>query len=290
MQPIRLIAMDMDGTLLTRLDPVTACIPPENAVVLRQAQSRGVHLALASGRMPDDASFFAADAGIPMHIISLNGGMTLDSPLGQPCSSRFLPQDTADTVLRILIDADVDVAVFGAWEVVALRPHPLSWAQRELGTYFGRSGGRLTYRSAGEGLERLRGCTAKIVAFSTGSTDALNAAKARIHARCPEVVITSSWHNNFEVNAAGVHKGSALVELAGRLGIPMERVMAIGDNDNDVPMLKAAGCAVAMGNASTAARNAATHITLSNQDHGVAAAIRALVFGENVPGVIKCHP
>lgn len=285
MQPVRLIAMDMDGTLLTRIDPVTACIPPENAQVLRQAQTRGIHLALASGRMPDDASFFAADAGIPMHIISLNGSVTLDEPLGRACSSHFLPEKTANQVLRILLESGLDAAVFGAWEVVSVKQRPLTWAQTELGTYFGRNGGRLVYRSGGDGLERLMGCTAKIVAFSAGNADALQLAKARILACCPEVVITSSWHNNFEVNAAGVHKGSALTALAQRLGIPMSQVMAIGDNDNDVPMLKAAGLSVAMGNASSAALDASHYVTLRNSEHGVAAAIRAIAFGEPVPGV-----
>lgn len=89
MTPIRLIAMDMDGTLLTRIDPVTARIPEENAAVLRRCVDAGVHLALASGRMPDDASFYAADAGLPMHIIGLNGGVILDSPWASLCMSSF---------------------------------------------------------------------------------------------------------------------------------------------------------------------------------------------------------
>ncbi|MBQ7850389.1 MAG: HAD family phosphatase, partial [Clostridia bacterium] len=50
MQPIRLIAMDMDGTLLTRSGQDRFVIPPENIAALQQAQQRGVHLALASGR------------------------------------------------------------------------------------------------------------------------------------------------------------------------------------------------------------------------------------------------
>lgn len=285
MQPIRLVAMDMDGTLLTRIDPTTACIPPENASLLRRCQQAGIHLALASGRMPDDASFFAADAGLPMHIIGLNGGVILDSPHGQPLWEQTLPEAAARRVLGILMEAGVDVAVFGAWEVVCMQARSLSWAQRELGSFFGRPGGRLVYRSAGEGVEMLLPHAGKIVALTENDRQALAAAKEHIRRELPEVSISSSWWNNFEVNPCGVDKGAALRQLAGQLGVPMAQVMAIGDNDNDVPMLRAAGVSVAMGNATDSACAAATHITLPFDQFGVAAALRALVFGEALPGV-----
>lgn len=285
MQPIRLIAMDMDGTLLTRIDPTTACIPPENVAVLRRCHNAGVHLALASGRMPDDASFFAADAQLPMHVIGLNGGIALDQPLGSTLWEHVLPVDTARGVLAILMEANVDAAVFGAWEVCCMQNRPLAWAQRELGTYFGRSGGRLAYRSGGEGVAQLLRQAGKIVALTDDDRTGLAAARERIRREFPEVSVSSSWWNNFEVNPAGVDKGAALQLLASRLNISMSQVMAIGDNSNDVPMLRSAGISVAMGNATEEARAAATHITLPCNDHGVAAAIRTLVLGESVPGV-----
>lgn len=283
MHPIRLIAMDMDGTLLTRIDPTTACIPDENVAVLRQCLDAGIHLALSSGRMPDDAAFYAADAGIPMHIIGLNGGIILDKPFGQPLAEHYLPEIAARRILAILMEAQVDVAVFGAWEVVCMQPRPLSWAQRELGTWYGREGGRLVYRSKGEGVEELLSCAGKIVALTEHDRDGLAAAKARIAAEFPDLSISSSWWNNFEVNPAGVDKGAALTWLAAHLGITPEQVMAIGDNDNDIPMLRAAGTGVAMGNATPAAIAAADHVTLPCDQYGVAAAIDTLVFARRAP-------
>lgn len=285
MPPIRLIAMDMDGTLLTRIDPVTARIPEENAAVLRRCVDAGVHLALASGRMPDDASFYAVDAGLPMHIIGLNGGVILDGPLGKPVYEQLLPESTARRVFAILEESGADVAVFGLWEVASLRPQLLDWAQRELGTWFGRSGGRLHYHTGRDAAMLLLPRAGKIVALTKDDRAGLAAAKARICRECPDVTLSSSWWNNFEVNPAGVDKGSALNRLADGLGIPLSQVMAIGDNDNDVPMLRTAGFGVAMDNANESARAASTHITLPNDESGVAAAIRSLVFGEIIPGV-----
>lgn len=286
MKPIRLIALDMDGTLLTRINPVTACVPPENAAALRRCANAGIHLALASGRMPDDAAFYAADAGISMHVIGLNGGVVLDAPFGEPSFTRTLPPATAQYVFDILMKAGVDVIVFGLWEVASVQPRPLSWAQRELGTWFGRPGGRLAYHTGVEHALRLLHKAGKIVAISE-DVAALAAAREAITRALPEVSVSSSWHNNFEVNPAGVDKGAALTQLAAHLGVPMDQVMAIGDNGNDVPMLSAAGVGVAMGNATPDAIRAADLLTLPCTDFGVAAAIRAVVFGESIDGVIR---
>lgn len=285
MHNIRLIAMDMDGTLLSRVSPTGATIPEENRAVLQRCQRAGIHLALASGRLPDDASFFALDAGLNMHIIGLNGGVILPSPMGKPVYERFLPEDTARGVTEILAEAGVDVVAFGLWEAASLRSRSLTWARHELGSYFGREGGRLRYRTGRDAVQELMQGAGKIVALTENDREGLARAKERILARYPEASVTSSWWNNFEVNPAGTDKGSALRRLADTLGIPMHQVMAIGDNDNDASMLHAAGVGVAMGNATQAARDAATHATLTNEEMGVAAAIRALVFGEEAAGV-----
>ena len=82
---------------------------------------------------------------------------------------------------------------------------------------------------------------------------------------------------NLEVLAAGVSKGAALKLLAEAWGIPLERVIAVGDSGNDLSMFAAAGMPVAMGNGSPAARAAARRVTGSNDRDGVAQAIRALL-------------
>ena len=88
-----------------------------------------------------------------------------------------------------------------------------------------------------------------------------------------EVEIVGSLKYNIEVNAAGVNKGSGLVELGKRLGIEREEIMAFGDGDNDEPMLREAGFGVAMANAEEKVKAAADYITGSNEEDGVAKAI-----------------
>lgn len=93
-----------------------------------------------------------------------------------------------------------------------------------------------------------------------------------------EVEIVGSLKYNIEVNAAGVNKGSGLVELGKRLGIEREEIMAFGDGDNDEPMLRKAGFGVAMANAEEKVKATADYITGSNEEDGVAKAIERFVL------------
>lgn len=284
MEKVQLIAMDMDGTLLGKQHGV---IPEGNIAALRMAHERGIHLAICSGRMPDDSGFFALDAGLDMHIIALNGGCTVDRPLGRITRSQYIDTAAAKGVFALLKESGVQFGIFSnhdltvSAETLTERDVTVIW-----GTNLLRSGGRSVLRKGGEGAEELiqRGVS-KFVAFSETDSAALLTLRKRLAAEYPQVEVTSSWVNNIEINPRGVNKGTALAALAEELGVPMAETMAIGDNDNDVPMLEAAGIGVAMANSSKLAMAAATYATLSNTECGVAAAIRAIALGEKVEGV-----
>ena len=90
----------------------------------------------------------------------------------------------------------------------------------------------------------------------------------------PGILVSSSIGNNLEINAEGADKGSALMRLADALGIDRGETMAFGDGENDISMLRMAGLGVAMDNAQEPVKKAADYITGSNNDSGVASAIR----------------
>lgn len=266
--PIRLIATDMDGTLLTD-EPL---ILPETADVLRRAAEKGISLSLASGRLPDDASFFAVDANLPMHVCFV-----------QP---HHLPQPTVQRIMARLDEANVQYAVFGVHEVVASDDMPLSRAKVVIGTFLNRAGGRTAFRNQKQGIDAVIQDCVKVVVFSQ-NLPLLDDLRAFVRDTCPDADVTSSWWDNIEIVPRSASKGSALQALAKSLNIPMDEVMVFGDSDNDLSMLKAAGISVAMGNANERVKASARFETLPNDQYGVAAAIRAIVFGEDVPGVIR---
>lgn len=82
----------------------------------------------------------------------------------------------------------------------------------------------------------------------------------------------------FEILNKQADKGAALKHLAQHLGIKQEEVMAIGDNENDLPMIEFAGIGVAMGNATENVKQIANVITASNNEHGVAKAVEKYVL------------
>ena len=94
----------------------------------------------------------------------------------------------------------------------------------------------------------------------------------------PGLEITSSWADNYELMPRGVSKGRAVQELAEQMGIGPDQVMTLGDFDNDLSMIEYAGFGTAMGNASPRVKAAAKYVTLTNDEDGVAAAIRKFVL------------
>lgn len=284
MEPIKLIAMDMDGTLLA---DGGKGIPDANAQALRAAHEAGIHLALCSGRIPDDMGFYAYDLSLPMHILALNGTCTLNRPLGEIVRSDYLQPGVAAAILERMQGKPLHYGVFGDHELI-ISPNGMS--REELEIIFGnnllRKGTRTVLRLGGEGIDALlqRGVN-KFMIFTEDDPLPLQELETWMKKELPQVEVSSSWTNNLEVNSAFANKGTALTALANELGIPLSQVMAIGDNDNDIPMLRAAGVGVAMGNASANAMAAADYATLPNGECGVAAAIRVLALGEQVSGV-----
>ena len=96
----------------------------------------------------------------------------------------------------------------------------------------------------------------------------------------PGIDLTQSWFNNIEIMPAGVDKGRGVRDMAAALGLSMDQVMALGDQDNDIPMFKAAGFGVAMGNAAPELLAAADFVTLSNNEAGFAKAVEKFILAK----------
>ena len=202
--PIRLIATDMDGTLLTD-EPL---ILPETADVLRRAAEKGIVLSLASGRLPDDASFFAVDAKLPMHVIALNGAVTLAKPLGDVQEAHHLPQPTVHRITARLDEANVQYAVRGVharW--MASDDMPLSRAQVVIGTFLNRAGGRTAFRNRKQGIDAVIQDCVKVVVFSRRICRCWMICVRSCAIGAPMRDVTSSWWDNIEIGTAQRQQG-----------------------------------------------------------------------------------
>lgn len=116
----------------------------------------------------------------------------------------------------------------------------------------------------------------KIVAFSNKGHTVLDPIKQKIQ-KIDSLIVTSSSESNIEINHINAQKGTALQTYADRLNVPMDNVMAIGDNNNDLSMLRVAGVSYAMENAINSVKQTAKRLTTSNVENGVAQAINEVL-------------
>ena len=116
----------------------------------------------------------------------------------------------------------------------------------------------------------------KIVVFSTEGQKVLGPLREEL-SQNDNLVVTSSGARNIEINHVNAQKGVALQAYADSLNIPMDNVMAIGDNNNDVSMLKAAGISYAMGKGSDEVKLLAKHVTAPNTEDGAGIAIEEVL-------------
>lgn len=276
---IRLIASDLDGTLLTK----EGDIHPENLAAIREAGKRGVHFAMVSGRSVASCTLLLEDAGLmDASIIALNGCQIVDKPCGKTLAIHYLPHDAA----RITMDT---FARFGLEACLYTADTMVYTSEKQFQASYGTEKAEHVQRMAEAGM-RIAGGEAAVQAallttpmkaycvYHPGQEEAFAEAKA-ICEGIPGVELTTSWWNNFEVMPKGVDKGVALKALTQHLGIRQEEVLAFGDNGNDLPMLQWAGYGCAVANARPEVLAAVTHHTGHCEEAGVARAIERFVLG-----------
>lgn len=268
MKRIKLIALDMDGTLLAN-DHQT--IPPENIRAIRAAQAAGICVCICTGRMLEDASDFAARYGLKCMIISGNGTRAADAPLpeGTVFLRRNLKPEDAHAAIDIAAASGLAIHAFEDGAVNSLLgASGQKYHLLERGLIDANYGLAALHEAADRGLMKI---------FIVGDgfagdmySDQVGPLKERMIAALGHLDITSSGAGNVEVVSGEAGKGSALKAAAEHLGFMREEVMAMGDAGNDLSMLEYAYHSVAMANATPDVLQACRYTTGSNDECGVA--------------------
>jgi Cof subfamily protein (haloacid dehalogenase superfamily) len=275
---IRLVALDLDGTLLDEHGHV----PAENLAALAAAARQGVHLVVVTGRSYPFALQAVEALPDPLTLIAYNGAVARVRG-GGTLAVRHLAPDTARRVLEAtrpwrastLMQFDRD----GAGQTVFDR---LSWEPPNRRGYYERI--RHLVRAVDDLETALEEDPPVQVAFNGGTREMSEvvAAIGTVDAQhAMAVSVTSYPRRDFtlvDVNAAGATKGPALADIARHLGVARHEVFAIGDNHNDVDMLRWAGTAVVMGNAEPEVLALGLPVTAPNSEAGVAQALRRYVL------------
>ncbi|MCC6618944.1 MAG: HAD family phosphatase [Chloroflexi bacterium] len=271
-----IIASDLDGTLLTP----DHRMPDGITSRLQAAQDLGVTVVLCSARQPQPIIVYRDSAGLRAPIIAYSGALIMDDRGGElaywPVTDEAAAQAISTT--RALADREhisVYVYVGDRWYVEAIDERVQVEAAANPGTSPMLTDDLLREIRAGGGFAKT---------MLVGPHELLESVRLALNERLGSMIVCiPSQATHYEILSHDVSKGAALSWLAERLGVPRDRILAIGDNYNDLPMFDAAGTSVAVANAPEAVRARADYVVPSNIDEGAALAIDRLVLDPNGP-------
>jgi len=276
---VRLIALDIDGTLLDS----RWRLPDANRAAICEAARRGIEVALVTGRRYDFALPVARDLGCPLTMIVNNGGMIRGSD-GETRLRYLLPAEIARGVLKMSERWREGAAViFDRPRANQLMLETLNADDSIRYAYYSRN---LAFIGLAEPLESCLTEDPLQVMFS-GTVAEMNEIEELLHAsevssqlRLASTKYASRDFAMLDVLPPGCTKGAALAEWASRQGLRRDEILAIGDNHNDLEMLSFAGIPVVMGNGVPELKSYGWHETGSNDDSGVASAIERFALNE----------
>jgi hypothetical protein len=274
---VRLIAIDIDGTLLDS----HGRLPDANRQAIHAAMARGVEVVLATGRTFHHAQPIAATLGGALTLIVSNGAL-VKTPDGETLSSRLLSRHLAKEVIIATRPVRNGAAViFDREDAGQYVYERIDWSHPQRRWYYERNQVYMTRTSP---LETALVEDPVQVGFTGGVEEMRVLADYVRHlpaARQLTLSLTEYADRDFsllEVTGLGCSKGTTLADWAARRGIRPAEVMAVGDNLNDQDMLEFAGHPVVMGNAVPELKRPGWPLTASHDEHGLAQAIEARVL------------
>lgn len=290
---IRLIALDLDGTLLDSRGRVSG----RNRATIDEARARGVRLALVTGRRFRDARPLALELGLDVPVIAHNGALTKHAHSLETVAAVLMPVGAARAVVRVGREHGADALVsddhVGAGLLVYDHISPgntalakyIEWSRRVVG------------EEAAAAIRRVESLDAYLdhdplhVAFSGGcaAMGRLSDVLKKELGGGVRLLLTLYPKMDFallDVLHPEASKGAGLSAVAAEQGLTRAEVLAVGDNFNDLEMLEWAGTGVLMGNADPGLHASGRfHSTAANDDDGVAEAIERFVLQVQESGV-----
>jgi Cof subfamily protein (haloacid dehalogenase superfamily) len=285
---MRLVAIDMDGTLLSSDKEISK----ENIDAINDAVKHGHVVMICSGRSQEDIMVFLKEQGLSIPFAGSNGAIVY-----------------ADSKVIHSVAMDKNVVAL-AYEKLENLKHPFKiYTNKGIysnGTFLDRA--LLEYNSVPEDMRNHTFKFEHMIEYQKKSKSYLLTSIEDLHhqedleihkffiftphhKRRAEIIsqlelidnlsVTSSGADNVEIMSIDGHKGNGIIQMAKYFNIPIEDTIAIGDNFNDVPMFETTGLSIAMANAEEEIKEMCDVVTLSNDDHGVAYAIQKYVLEED---------
>ena len=267
MPSIKLFLADVDGTLVTEEKVLTA----RAVAAVHRLEAAGIRFAVTSGRPPRGMAMLVGPLALQGAVAGFNGGV-FANPDGSIVLSRTLDPAAARRAYDDIRDHGLDAWVYTA-EDWTIRDPAAPHVEREAHTV---QFGPKVVADPAQGLDR----AVKIVGVSDDLA-LVQRCEADVQAALGSTVSAArSQPYYLDVTHPQANKGAVVAWMAERYGISPHEVATIGDMPNDVLMFRPSGLSIAMGQASQAVRDAATHVTDGYNDEGFAKAVDRFIFDD----------
>lgn len=275
MSNYKLVALDLDGTLFNNQSKITE----DNIKEIRRVSNQGVHVVISTGRPYCGIPFTQIEGTGIEYAITTNGSSVYHIPDRKCIYENSMEPDMILPIMdyllskRIHFDVFINGDAFSPEKCVAVGQNLA--VPESLKNYILNSRKRITDMPAyiRDNNLRVQKITMNFQRDANGVLVDREEIKAYFDSRS-DVTCVCGGYNNLEFTKLGADKGNGLRQLAQYLGVPVADTIAIGDTENDLAIIQAAGIGIAMGNATDAVKAASDDITLSNEESGVAAALR----------------
>ena len=268
---IKLIAIDLDGTLLTK----NLEISKENLAAIKQARERGVHVVIATGRPMLFTKPYMKVLNLDTPYIMYNGGHIMNADQST-IESNFLTEDQVLETVSLLEQHNTAYMLYTD-NTVFYKPCKRIEFLKEMAQHVEESL-RAKFELVTDFKKVIKENKFNKVLIVEENKEQYPIVYERFMklSGTYDILMSSSFY--IEVIPKGTSKGTALEKVGKLLNVKQSEIMAIGDQENDVTMIEYAGIGIAMGNAIESVKKQADYVTLTNKENGVAHAIKRFVL------------
>ena len=279
MKDIKLVALDLDGTLFDN----SSRISKRNLTAIRSITDKGIHVVISTGR-PFEGIPFAQIKGTGInYAITANGSGIYEISTGKCLYENAMDEELVTPILNFLLTRDIHMDAFiggkGYTPIQCVETAQKLTVPSSIKNYIITTRTRLDniLQFIHENQLKVQKMTLNFYPAADGTLIDRETVRKFLVSN-PSITTVCGGYNNLEFTRADANKGVGLRKLAEILGVNPDATMAIGDTENDLAIIEAAGIGVAMGNATDAVKARADYVTTTNTKDGVAAAIEHFIL------------
>ena len=279
MKDIKLVALDLDGTLFDN----SSRISKRNLTAIRSITDKGIHVVISTGRPFEGIPFDQIKGTGINYAITANGSGIYEISTGKCLYENAMDEELVTPILNFLLTRDIHMDAFiggkGYAPIQCVETAQKLTVPSSIKNYIITTRTRLDniLQFIHENQLKVQKMTLNFYPAADGTLIDRETVRKFLVSN-PSITTVCGGYNNLEFTRADANKGVGLRKLAEILGVNPDATMAIGDTENDLAIIEAAGIGVAMGNATDAVKARADYVTTTNTKDGVAAAIEHFIL------------